>query len=65
MRFSPIAHRRHTAGTIVSNPLRLRMAGAVRLHASEPTPGFLTPARKARGYETGAVYVVREWFDIP
>ena len=65
MRFSPIAHLRHTAGTIVSNPLRLRVAGAERLHAGEATPGFLTPARRARGYEAAAAFLMREVFDIP
>jgi len=64
MRFSPIVHRRHTAGTIATNPLRLRMTGAGLLHASEPKADVLTPARKARGYETGEEYLVRDRLNI-
>ena len=64
MRFSPIVHRRHTAGTIVSNPLRPRVAEADLLHACGPTPELLTPARNARGYEVGDEILVRDRFDI-
>jgi len=64
MRFSPIVHRRHTAGTIVSNPLRPRVADADLLHACGPTPVFLTPARNAREYDAGEDILVRDRFDI-
>jgi hypothetical protein len=59
MRFSPITQRRHIAGTIVSNPLRPRVAGADLLLAGKPTLGFLTPARKARGYDIGETFTRR------